>query len=134
MDLSPAAIELRRVSRALRTYADQPGHWVDLRRARLDENRAPEKLPEHVGDISFGVRLVYSVDFDPTAELFRGKPIRHLRVRSLRAQPTPATVGEIATYFYGRRPAHLRITEGQAHVVVGFDWDPVDLESLLRLL
>lgn len=134
VDLSAAAIELRRVARSLRAYADEAGHWIDLEKARLDERVWPEKRSEHVADVSFGLRFVYAVEFDPTGQLFQGQPIRHLRIASARTQPTPATIGEIATYFYGRRRAHLRVTEIQAHVVVGFEWEPLDIESLLKLV
>lgn len=134
VDLSPAAIELRHVARALRSYADETPRWIDLEKARLDERLWPENRAEYTADVSFGVRFVYAVEFDPTGQLFRGQPIRHLRIASARAQPTPATIGEIATYFYGRRRAHLRTTETRAHVVVGFNWEPLDLESLLKLV
>ena len=46
-----------------------------------------------------------------------------------------ATVGEIATFFWGRRPAQMRIApSGLAHVVVGMDWEQLDPQQLMRLL
>ena len=55
-------------------------------------------------------------------------------LRAKRA-PTPATIGEIATFFWGRRAAQMRIADsGLAHVVVGMDWEQLDPRQLVRLL
>ncbi len=110
VDLSPGAIELRHLARELRALAEAQENWVDLRELEGDWSGWPGDRPEHVRDLSFGVRLIYTVDYDGERELFRGKPVRHLAVRGSTQAPTPATVGEIASYFYGRRAAQMRIT------------------------
>ena len=135
VDLSHGAIELRHVVRALRDHAERPENWVDL--AELDGNwsRWPGERPDHIRDLSFGVRVIYTIDHDPVTGVFEGKPVRHLAVRGAKATPTPATVGEIATYFYGRRSAQMRILpSGLAHVVVGMDWTQLDSDQLITLL
>ncbi len=134
VDLSPGAIELRHIARQLRTFAEQRANWIDIAEIERDWNRWPGDRPDHVRDLSFGVRLMYGVDFDTETEIFEGKPVRHLAVRGTN-QPTPATVGEIATYFWGRRAAQMRIAQsGLAHVVVGMDWEQLDPRQLMRLL
>ncbi len=135
VDLSMGAIELRHSARELRTMAEQRENWIDVRELAGDWTRWPGDRPDHVHDLSFGVRVIYAVDYDPQAEFFTGKPIRHLAVQGAKQQPTLATVGEIASYFYGRRPAQMRIMpSGLAHVVVGMDWQHLDPAQLLRLL
>ena len=135
VDLSPGAIELRHVARVLRALAEQRENWVDIRELKGDWASWPGDRPDHVRDLSFGVQLTYAVDFDAESELFDGRPIRHLAVKGAKRPPTPATVGEIATYFYGRRAAQMRITpSGRAHVVVGMGWEQLDPAQLIRLL
>ncbi len=135
VDLSMGAIELRHSARELRMMAEQRENWIDVRELAGDWTRWPGDRPDHVHDLSFGVRVIYAVDYDPQAEFFTGKPIRHLAVQGAKQQPTLATVGEIASYFYGRRPAQMRIVpSGLAHVVVGMDWQHLDPAQLLRLL
>lgn len=135
VDLSPGAIELRHAARALRGFAEQPENWIDLVELERDWNRWPGDRPDHVRDLSFGVRLMYGIDFDRETAVFEGKPIRHLAVHGTGRRPTPATVGEIATYFWGRRPAQMRIAPtGLAHVVVGMNWEQLDPIQLMRLL
>ena len=135
VDLSPGAIELRRAARELREFAERREHWIDLRELEHDWTRWPGDRPEHIRDLAFGVRVIYGIDYDVETKLFYGKPIRHLAVRGARRQPTPATVGEIATYFWGRRAAQMRIaSSGFAHVVVGMDWEQLDPRQLMRLL
>lgn len=135
VDLSPGAIELRHIARDLSAMAERRENWIDLREFQGDWTGWPGDRPDHVRDLSFGVQVIYGVDFDTRSELFQGKPIRHLLVRGARQNPTPATVGEIATYFYGRRAAQMRITSsGRAHVVVGLNWEQLDPEQLMRLL
>ncbi len=135
VDLSPGAIELRHTARAMRTFAELRENWIDLGELERDRNRWPGDRPDHIRDLSFGVRLIYGVDFNAETEAFEGKPIRHLAVHGAMRAPTPATVGEIATYFWGRRPAQMRIApSGLAHVVVGMDWEQIDPKHLMRLL
>lgn len=134
VDLSPGAIELRDVVRQLRGFAEQREHWIDLQELERDWGRWPGDRPDHIRDLSFGVQVMYGVDFDEEATLFEGKPVRHLAVQGTK-QPTPATVGEIATYFWGRRAAQMRFApSGLAHVVVGMDWEQLDPKQLMRLL
>ncbi len=115
--------------------AERRERWVDLRELDGDWTGWPGDRPDHVRELSFGVRLIYTVDYDAEAELFRGRPLRHLAVEGSRARPTPATVGEIATYFWGRRPAQMRLMRsGPAHVVVGMNWEQLDPRQLMRLL
>ncbi len=135
VDLSPGAIELRQVARALRAFAEQREHWIELGELERDWNRWPGDRPEHMRNLSFGLRLIYGVDYDEGTDVFEGKPVRHLAVHGLRRAPTPATVGEVASFFWGRRPAQMRIApSGLAHVVVGMDWEQLDPKHLMRLL
>lgn len=134
VDLSPGAIELRHAARALRALAEVQENWIDLRELE-GWIGWPGDRPDHMRDLSFGVQLIYSVDYDAEAEWFKGRPVRHLAVRGANRQPTPATVGEIATYFYGKRAAQMRITpSGLAHVVVGMNWEQLDPRHLMGLL
>lgn len=135
VDLAPGAIELRRAVRELRSLAERRENWLDLRELERDWTRWPGDRPDHVRELSFGVKVIYTVDFDGETALFSGKPIRHLAVDGTRRSPTPATIGEIATYFWGRRAAQMRLSpSGRAHVVVGLDWDQLDPEQLMKLL
>lgn len=135
VDLSPKAIELRHTARELRDYAERPENWIDLVALGRDWAGWPGEREDHRRDTSFGVRLIYAVDYDAEAQLFEGKPIRHLGVKAFGQIPTPATIGEIATYFYGRRAAQMRIgPSGLAHVVVGMGWEQLDPRQLMRLL
>ncbi|UCF19935.1 MAG: hypothetical protein JSU87_00555 [Gemmatimonadota bacterium] len=135
VDLSLGAIELRRAARELREFAERREHWIDLRELERDWSRWPGDRPDHVRDLSFGIRVIYGIDFDAEAGVFEGKPLRHLAVHGARMTPTPATVGEVATYFWGRRAAQMRIAQsGLAHVVVGMDWTQLDPHQLTRLL
>lgn len=135
VDLSPGAIELRQVARQLRAFAELRENWINLVPLERDWSRWPGERPEHVRDLSFGVRVMYAIDFDAESQVFEGKPIRHLAVHGSRRRPTPATVGEIASYFWGRRAAQMRIApSGLAHVVVGMEWEQLDPRQLLKLL
>lgn len=135
VDLSPGAIELRHTARELRTFAERRDNWIDLRGIGSDWHRWPgEDGEDHIRDLSFGVRLIYAIDYDGESELFTGRPVRHLSVVGLNRTPTPATIGEIAMYFWGRRPAQMRIAGAGAHVVVGMDWQQLDPGHLVRLL
>jgi hypothetical protein len=135
VDLSLGAIELRRTARELRAFAERRENWIDLAELERDWNRWPGDRPDHVRELSFGVRLIYGIDYDTETGVFEGKPVRHLAVHGTRRRPTPATVGEIATYFWGRRPAQMRVApSGLAHVVVGYDWQQLDPKHLMRLL
>lgn len=134
VDLSAGAIELRDVVRQLRGFAERREHWIDLRELERDWNRWPGDRPDHVRDLSFGMRVIYGIDYDDETGVFEGKPVRHLAVHGTK-RPTPATIGEIATYFWGRRAAQMRIAPtGFAHVVVGLDWEQLDPRQLMRLL
>ena len=135
VDLSPGAIELRHAARKLREFAEQRENWVDLVDLDRDWERWPGERPDHIREVSFGLRLTYAVDFDPERVLFQGRPVRHLAVTGGRGRPTPATVGEVAAYFWGRRSAQMRFAEsGVAHVVVGMNWEQLDPGQLLKLL
>ena len=135
VDLSPGAIELRHAVRQLRGFAELRENWIDLAELSLDWSRWPGDRPDHIRDLSFGVRVIYGVDYDAGTEIFEGKPVRHLAVHGSKQSPTPATVGEIATYFWGRRAAQMRVApSGLAHVVVGMDWEQLDPKQLMRLL
>jgi hypothetical protein len=135
VDLSLGAIELRQVARQLRDYAERREHWIDIAELERDWNRWPGDRPDHMRDLSFGVRVIYGIDYDVESGVFEGKPIRHLAVSGARQRPTPATVGEIASFFWGRRAAQMRIApSGLAHVVVGMDWEQLDPSQLIRLL
>lgn len=134
VDLSPKAIELRHVARDLRGYAERREHWIDLQQIGKDWSRWPDAAEDHLRDLSFGIRVIYAIDYDTEAALFDGKPVRHLAVQGTRTDPTPATIGEIATYFYGRRAAQMRIgPSGLAHVVVGMNWEQLDPDDLMKL-
>ncbi|NIR43805.1 MAG: hypothetical protein GWN99_07595 [Gemmatimonadetes bacterium] len=135
VDLSPGAIELRHAAHQLREYAERREHWIDLRELERDWSRWPGDRPDHVRDLSFGVRVMYGIDIDEETGLFQGQPVRHLAVHGSKRPPTPATVGEIASYFWGRRAAQMRIAStGRAHVVVGMNWEQLDPKQLMRLL
>lgn len=135
VDLSAGAIELRHVAQQLRTHAEQRENWIELGELERDWSRWPGDRPDHIRELSFGVRLLYGVDIDAETDFFAGKPLRHLAVHGAKRPPTPATVGEIATYFWGRRTAQMRIMpSGLAHVVVGMDWEQLDPKQLMRLL
>ncbi|UCC73837.1 MAG: hypothetical protein JSV86_04555 [Gemmatimonadota bacterium] len=135
VDLSPGAIELRQVARQLRSFAEQRQNWIDIAELESDWNRWPGDRPDNIRDLSFGVRVIYGVDYDAETGFFEGKPVRHLAVHGSKRRPTPATVGEITTYFWGRRAAQMRIAaSGLAHVVVGMDWEQLDPRQLMRLL
>ena len=135
VDLSPGAIELRHIVRDLRSFAEQRQNWIDLAELEGDWGRWPGDRPDHIRDLSFGIRLIYSVDHDPATGVFKGKPVRHLAVHGSKRTPMPATIGEIATYFYGRRAAQMRRTpSGRTHVVVGLDWEQLDPVQLMKLL
>lgn len=131
VDLSPGAIELRRVARELRGWADEQGHWLSTesraRWVRLDD--------DHRRDLSFGPRVAYWVERDETERIHDGRPIRHLAVRSRQGQLTPATSAEIGFYFYGKRPVTFGLVgPRRAHGVVGFEWEPLDREDANWLL
>jgi len=135
VDLSPGAIELRHAAKNLREFAERRENWVDLADLDRDWSRWPGERPDHVREVSFGLRLTYAVDFDGEHLVFQGRPVRHLAVTGGGRRPTPATVGEVAAYFWGRRAAQMRFAEsGVAHVVVGMNWEQLDPRQLMKLL
>lgn len=135
VDLSPGAIELRHVARDLRGFAERRENWIDLTELGRDWTHWPGERPDHARELSFGLRLVYGIDFDQERRIFEGRPIRHLAVDGTRGRTTPATVGEVASYFWGRRAAQMRFAEsGVAHVVVGMNWEQLDPGQLITLL
>ncbi len=69
VDLSPGAIELRHAARELRALAEVQENWIDLRELE-GWIGWPGDRPDHVRDLSFGVQLIYSVDYDAEAEWF----------------------------------------------------------------
>lgn len=131
VDLSPAAIELRRAARELRDYADERGQWLPM-----GEEGGWERLDQkHRRPLSFGPEVAYCVEHDGTRTVHDGEPVRHLALRSRRGSLTPATSAEVAFYFYGRRPAAMGfVGEGRAHGFIGFDWEPLSAEDVRWLL
>ena len=131
VDLSPAAIELRRTAEKLRSWADERERWL-----RTDEHaRWPRLAREHRRELSFGPELAYWVERDASEQLHDGRPVRHLVVHNDPDSLTPATSAEIGQYFYGRRPAAFgRVARDRTHGIVGFEWDPLDREDARRLL
>lgn len=131
VDLSPAAIELRRVARELREYADERDRWMRMG----DRSRWPRLEERHRRRLSFGPVVGYCVERDGAREIHGGKPFRHLAVRLRSRVLTPATSAEIALYFYGRRPAVFGFPEpARAHGFIGLGWEPLDREDLRWLL
>ena len=131
VDLSPGAIELRHVARELRGWADVKDRWLDTG----DESPIPSLDDGHRRTLSFGPRVAYLVEHDPSGRLNGGRPFRHLRIRHGVQLLTPATSAEIGLYFYGRRPAAFAYTAPDtAHGFVGYDWEAlleVDVRNLL---
>lgn len=131
VDLSPGAIELRHVARALRGFAESRDRWLDL-----DGRARWERLGEGYGrSLSFGPEIRYCVEVDGRRRIHEGRPVRHLAVRMPRSGLTPATSAEIALYFYGRRPALFGFVEpGRAHGFIGLGWEPLGREDVHWLL
>lgn len=131
VDLSPAAIELRRTARDLKGWADERERWVRME----PEGRWDRMGGRHRRSLSFGPSVGYCVEHDARGEIHEGRPVRHLVIEGGRSGLTPATSVEIALYFYGRRPAAFGYVEsGRAHGFVGFEWDPLEREDLAWLL
>lgn len=132
VDLSPGAIELRRVARQMRGFAEQCERWVNVG----PHPSSPEPTDEHTRVLSFGPTLTYRVERDETNGIHGGRPFRHLGVSFRSRILTPATAAEIGLYFYGRRPATFGLTAPDAvHGYVGLEWEPLaggDVEWLLR--
>lgn len=131
VDLSPAAIELRRAAEDLREWADQEERWL-----RIDEHaRWPRLDADHRRELSFGPEVAYWVERDASERVHEGQPVRHLVVQSSPDSLTPATSAEIGQYFYGRRPATFgRVARDRTHGLVGFRWGALDREDARRLL
>lgn len=131
VDLSPAAIELRRAARELRGWADERERWL-----RTGESARWSSVGErHRRDLSFGPRVAYWVERDETERIHEGRPIRHLAVRSRAGSLTPATSAEIGLYFYGKRPAAFGLVgPRRAHGIVGFGWEALGREDAGWLL
>lgn len=131
VDLSPAAIELRRTAEKLREWADAEERWL-----RTDEHpRWPRLSDGHRRDLSFGPEVAYWVERDASERVHGGRPVRHLVVRNDPDALTAATSAEIGQYFYGRRPAAFgRVARDRTHGLVGFRWEQLDREDARRLL
>lgn len=131
VDLSPGAIELRHVARELRSWAEVRDRWLSTG----DESPIPGLEPGHLRTLSFGPRVAYLVEHDPSGRTNGGRPFRHLRIRHGVRLLTPATSAEIGLYFYGRRPAAFAYTAPDtAHGFVGFDWEALPEPDVRRLL
>ena len=131
VDLSPGAIELRHVARQLRLWAEVRDRWLEVG----GESPLPDIGPAHRRSLSFGPRVAYLVEHDPSGHLNRGRPFRHLQIRHGTRVLTPATSAEIGLYFYGRRPAAFAYTTPDtAHGFIGLDWDSLSDEDLRILL
>ena len=131
VDLSPGAIELRHVARELRGWAEVRDRWLSTG----DESPIPGLEPGHLRTLSFGPRVAYLVEHDPSGRTNGGRPFRHLRIRHGVRLLTPATSAEIGLYFYGRRPAAFAYTAPDtAHGFVGFDWEALPEKDVRRLL
>lgn len=131
VDLSPAAIELRRTAEKLRTWADKRERWM-----RTDEHpRWPRLSDGHRRELSFGPEVAYWVEHDASERLHDGHPVRHLVVHNDPDSLTPATSAEIGQYFYGRRPAAFgQVARDRTHGLVGFEWEQLDRQDAHRLL
>lgn len=131
VDLSPGAIELRHAARALRGYAEEREHWLELdgeeRWGRLDDR--------HRRELSFGPEVRYCVERDASGRIHAGRPLRHLGLRFRGRALTPATSAEIGLYFYGRRPAVFGVIGPErVHGFIGFGWEPLAGEDVRWLL
>ncbi len=131
VDLSPGAIELRHVARALRGYAEEREHWLVL-----DEAERWTRLGAgHRRELSFGPEIRYWVEHDRRGRIHEGRPLRHLALRFRSGSLTPATSAEIGLYFYGRRPAVFGlIGPRRIHGLIGFEWEPVEQGDVQWLL
>lgn len=131
VDLSPAAIELRRTAEKLRSWADERERWL-----RTDQHaRWPRLDRDHRRELSFGPEIAYWVERDASEQVHDGRPVRHLVVHNDPDSLTPATSAEIGQYFYGRRPAAFgRVARDRTHGLVGYEWNPLDREDARRLL
>lgn len=131
VDLSPAAIELRRAARELRGFAEDSSRFLEVR----PESNVGSAGEGHRRRLSFGPDLRYVVEHDPRGEIHGGEPFRHLRVEFASRVLTPATAAEIGLYFYGRRPAvFARTREDLTHGFIGMDWSRLSQEDALALL
>ena len=131
VDLSPGAIELRALARALREHAESQERWIPFR----DERTLGRMPSTYSRRLSFGPEVGYCIEHDESRVLHGGRPVRHLALRFSSQVLTPATAAEIGLYFYGRRPATFAYTTAdEVHGFIGVEWEPVssgDLEVLL---
>lgn len=131
VDLSPGAIELRHVVRALRGFAEQRERWLPVR---------PEPAGDRLGEahrrrLSFGPSVIYCVEHDASRTVHEGRPFRHLELRFPSRILTPATSAEIGLYFYGRRPAVFAAPgPGTMHGYIGLGWETLDSEDVRWLV
>ena len=131
VDLSPGAIELRAVARALREHGEPNDRWVAVR----DEPILDRLDDRYLKRLSFGPEVAYCVEHDASREVHEGRPLRHLAVRFASRVLTPATAAEIGLYFYGRRPATFAFTNAtEVHGYIGMEWEPLAAEDLDALL
>jgi hypothetical protein len=131
VDLSPGAIELRSLSRALREQAEGREKWVPFR----DENTLDRLAANHLRRLSFGPEIGYCIEHDESRAIHEGKPVRHLAVRLASRILTPATAAEIGVYFYGRRPATFAFTAAdEVHGYIGRGWEPISSNDVQALL
>lgn len=131
VDLSPAAIELRRAARELRGFAETPSRFLQVGA----ESNVASAGEGHRRRLSFGPDLRYVVEHDPRGEIHAGEPFRHLRVEFASRVLTPATAAEIGRYFYGRRPAvFARTGQDLTHGFIGMDWGSLSQPDVLSLL
>ena len=131
VDLSPGAIELRHTVRQLRGWAEARERWLRV----APDAPFPTLEDGYRRDLSFGPRLGYCVEHDPTREIHAGRPFRHLSMRLPGGRLTPATSAEIGIYFYGRRPASFGFTRPDtAHGFIGMEWEPMEAEDVRWLL
>ena len=131
VDLSPGAIELRALARALRAHAENPERWIPF-----TEDRTLDRLAAgYLRRLSFGPEVGYCIEHDESSEIHAGRPLRHLAVRFSSQVLTPATAAEIGLYFYGRIPAAFAYTSAdEVHGFIGLRGEPVssgDLQALL---
>lgn len=132
VDLSPGAIELRTLARALREHAESRERWIPFR----DEPTLDRMPATYWRRLSFGPDVGYCIEHDESLAMNGGRPVRHLALRFSSRVLTPATAAEIGLYFYGRRPAAFAYTTAEeVHGFVGLEWEPIspgDLEVLFN--
>jgi hypothetical protein len=131
VDLSPGALELRRMARELRDFAEEPSRFL----AMSEESNVSNAPEGHRRNLSFGPDVRYLVEHDPTGRIHGGDPFRHLSVHCGSRILTPATAAEIGLYFYGRRPAVFgRPAPHRSHGFIGMEWQRLDAGDVAALL